>query len=226
MKTNDQFDYAIYSSLLDAYLRFKRTDDDETFSAVFDKINGVKSEQTEQQAKGVAFESLVNDLIDGHSVYNNSAPYIRDSFSFKAELVEKIAAKLGKCKGKQQYISTIIDTRIGRIKLYGIIDFEFDDMDVDLKSTGNYKLNKYIDSKEIKHTQHLVYPLIRKQTGKPVKAFKYVISDFENDFQETYLPNENMEFKLMQIIYEFIAFINHYKANITDMKVFGGREVA
>jgi hypothetical protein len=225
-QTEQQHDYAIYPSLLDAFLRFKRTDDDETFSALFDKINGVKSEQTEAQAKGVAFESIINDLIDGKDVDMNdsSTRFVRKGFEFTVDLVYKMASKLRKCSGKQIYISTIIQTPLGAIKLYGIIDFKFNEMLTDLKSTGNYKLNKYTDSKEIKYTQHLIYPLILKNTGEPVTAFKYLVSDFENDFQETYIPNDHMEFKLMQIIYEFITFINHYKANITDMKVFGGRE--
>jgi len=217
------YDYAIYPSLLDAYLRYKRTDDDETFQALFDKINGVRSEQTEAQLRGIAFESVVNDLIDGTDVDLNEVGthFVRDGFSFSLELMYKIASKLRHCEMKQNYVESVIETRVGRIKLYGIIDYRFEDMLVDLKSTSNYKVNKYTNSKEITHTQHLVYPLIRKNMGTPIRAFKYVVSDFENDFQETYIPNENMESKLMAIIYEFVGFINYYKKNITNMKVFG-----
>lgn len=220
-------DYAIYPSLLDAYLRFKRTDDEETFSALFDKINGVKSEQTEQQLKGVLFEQCINDLIDGKDIQlsDDAKSFKCGPFAFKIDLMYKIASKLRKCRMKQNYIECIINTKVGKIKLYGIADYRFDDMLVDLKTTASYKVNKYTDSKDIKYTQHLMYPLIKKHLGTPISAFKYVASDFENDFQETFIPTENMEHKLMAIIYEFIVFINHFKVNITDMKVFGGRDV-
>lgn len=219
-------DYAIYPSLLDAFLRFKRTDDDETFAALLDKINGVKSEQTEAQLKGVEFERLIGMVINANKTKQHDLlrldTYKTDNFEFSANLVNRISDKLSARQTEQEYIEAIIDTRMGRIKLYGIVDYTFEGMLADLKSTGNYKVNKYTDSKDIKYTQHLIYPLIRKHLGKPVQAFKYVITDFENDYQETYIPSENMEFKLMQIIYEFIAFINYYKPNITNMKVFGG----
>lgn len=215
-------DYAIYPSLLDAFVRYKEHDDDETFAALFDKINKVKTPQTEEQLKGVAFESCINALIDGKDVElsNNGKMFLHSGFEFKVDLMFKISSKLRNCQMKQNYLECIVDTKFGKIKLYGIADYRFDGMLVDLKTTANYKINKY----KI-HTQHPVYSLIRKQMGQPLKAFKYVISDFENDYQETYIPTDAMHFKLMQLIYEFITFINYYKPNITNMKVFGGEEV-
>jgi hypothetical protein len=232
MKTNfiidSQCDYAIYPSLLDAYLRYKRHDDDDTFAALFDKINKAPTEQTDVQRKGVVFEQCVNDLIEGKSVAScpASTHYVCGQFLFKIELINKIADKLRNCKKKQYYIESIMTTKVGKIRLYGIADYAFDQMIVDLKTTGNYKINKYTDSKDLKYTQHLVYSKIRKEMGKPLDAFKYVVSDFENDFQETFIPTQTADTKLMQIIFEFVAFINYYKANITDGTVFGGREAA
>ena len=213
-------DYAIYPSLLDAYLRFKRHDDDETFDTLFCKINKIKTEQTEGQLKGVEFEDLVNQRIDGQDlVLSTDKPdhYKSENFEFLCEPIDSIANQLRNCIDKQVYMETLINTPLGVVKLYGIIDYEFPDMIVDLKGTSNYKCNKYKDN-----TQHAMYSLIRHVNDLPIEAFKYKVSDYVNDFQETYIPSENMFDKLMITIYGFINFINYYKANITDTKIFGG----
>lgn len=227
-----EYQYAIYPSLLDSFLKYKKADDDETFAYLLDKINKVKTEQTEQQLKGIEFENLVGLVINANKTHQHDLlkqdheVYETDNFEFKAGLVNKIADKLRGRQMEQNYIEAIINTKVGRIKLYGIVDYRFEDMIVDLKTTGNYKINKYTDTKDWKYTQHLIYPLIRKTMGNPVKAFKYVVTDFENDYQETYIPTEAMDIKLMQLIYEFVAFIEYYKPNITDYTVFGGRKEA
>jgi hypothetical protein len=208
--------YAIYPSLLDAYLRFKRHDDDETFNALFDKINGVKTEQTDQQLKGVEFEKLINDLIDGKCVNLVDGHYITDYFSFTVDLVDKIAIRLQQASVKQQYLEAIIPSHLGNIKLYGIADYTFPEMITDLKTTGNYKCNKYKD-----YTQHPAYSLISEINGNPIMAFKYLITDFNKLYQETYIPTLGMHQKLMATIFEFINFIEYFKSNITDEKIFG-----
>jgi hypothetical protein len=209
--------YAIYPSLLDAYLRFKRHDDDETFDALFDKINGVKTEQTEQQLKGVEFEQCVNDLLLPNGYVDRVDDlYITDTFNFSVELVDKIVSKLHNSTAQQEYLKAIIPSHLGNIKLYGIADYSFPEMITDLKTTGNYKCGKYKD-----YTQHPTYSLIRELNGSPLKAFKYLITDFTNDYQETYIPTAGSHQKLMGTIFEFINFIEYYKSNITDGKIFG-----
>lgn len=224
ISTNDNpipVDYAIYPSLLDAYLRFKRHDDDETFDSLFDRINKVRTEQTEAQLKGVEFEDCINKGLDGvlFPMVNVDGIdlYKTENFQFKKHLIDKIVTTLSHSIAKQQYLETIIHTPVGNIKLYGIADFMFPEMILDLKGTGSYKCNKYKDN-----SQHPVYSLIMELKRKPIKAFKYLVSDFEKDFKETYIPNHNMYLKLMQTIFEFINFINHFKSNITDEKIFGG----
>lgn len=214
--------YAIYPSLLDAFLRYKKHDDDETFDSLLDRINKTKHEQTESQLKGVEFESTINEELAVQKLGFVDSMYQRKEGlinGFKIETVDELVRRLMHNTGAQKYMEVIIHTHLGNIKLYGIVDYEFPDMIVDLKGTDNYKCNKYKDS-----TQHPVYSLIRHLKGTPIKQFKYLVSDYENVFQETYIPSQNMYDKLMLIIFEFIAFIERYKANITDMKVFGGRE--
>lgn len=213
-------DYAIYPSLLDAYLRYKRNDDDETFDSLFDKINKVKSDQTEFQQKGSEFEGLVNDAIDGKPLTIAADPlyYATEHFQFKIEIVEELKRKLMHATEKQKYMEVVIHTHLGNVKLYGIVDYDFPNMVVDLKGTENYKCNKYEKS-----TQHPIYSLIRHLNGRPIEAFKYRASNYDKVFQETYIPTENMFTKLMLTVFEFINFINHFKPNITDEKIFGGK---
>ncbi|MDB5288574.1 MAG: hypothetical protein JWR05_3523 [Mucilaginibacter sp.] len=214
--------YAIYPSLLDAFLRFKRRDDDETFLSLFDKINKVPGEQTEHQLKGIEFEQCVNDLITGHKTGDFSFTLIQNgfyetkNFKFKADVVDKIANKLQYATKQQEYIEAIIPTTVGNIKLYGIVDFSFPEMIVDLKGTSNYKCNKYKDN-----TQHSTYSLVRNLNGSPIKAFKYIVSDYNKVYQETYIPNDTLHQKLMFTVLEFVSFIEYFKNHITDTKIFG-----
>lgn len=201
-----KIDYALYPSVLDAFIRYKKADDDETFDSLLDRINKVKHEQTEDQLKGIQFESEINRVLIGGDV--SDIKY--------TEAHKEIAARLVNCTDVQKYIEVVIKTRVGNIKLYGIVDYMFGEMAVDLKGTSNYKLNKYKDS-----TQHQIYSLICKLKGKPLKQFKYLVTDYEKVFQETYIPSDNMFSKLIYTIYEFVDFIEYYKANITDEKIFG-----
>jgi hypothetical protein len=216
-------DYAIYPSLLDAYLRFKRKDDDETFASVFDKINKVQSEQTEHQTKGIEFEALVNDVIGQLNskvhltIIEEDDHYITNNFKFKVDVVDKIANKLRFATSQQEYMEAIIPSHVGNIKLYGIVDYDYPEMIADLKTTSNYKCNKYKDN-----AQHGTYSLIRELNKKPIKGFKYLVSDFDKVYQETYIPTKNMHEKLMFTVFEFISFIEYFKNYITDTKIFGG----
>lgn len=216
-----KIDYALYPSILDSYLFFKKRDDDETFKSLFDKINKVKTEQTEEQIKGVEFELCVMNRINelkGLPVLNyyEDSVYITDNFKFDADLINKIAFKLQHSTAQQQYLEAVIPSHLGNIKLYGFSDFTFPDMISDLKTTNNYKCSKYKD-----HCQAPSYSLIQQINGSPIKAFKYVASDFERMFIETYIPKENTYRKLMSTIFEFISFINYFKSYITNEKIFG-----
>jgi len=137
---------------------------------------------------------------------------------FKMEVVNKIFDKLKLCVSKQQYMEAVIPSNMGYIKLYGIADFEYPEMLTDLKTTEHYSCNKYKD-----YCQCPVYSLIRKVNGKPIKAFKYLVTDFNKVYQETYIPTEHMHLKLMNLLYEFINFIEYFKNHINNQKIFGGK---
>ena len=225
-------DFAINPTLLNAYLRFKDADDDETFESLINKINRVKGESNDSMLKGIAFEKLINDLIDGRKdgieVSDDNQYFIvnwkgadEERLLFNAKLVNAIAELLKYNSCKQKYMEAIVTSHVGNIKLYGIVDYDFPEMVVDLKGTDKYKCGKYEEN-----TQHPVYSLIRKLNERPIKAFKYLVSDYTREYQETYIPTEQMHQKLMFTIYEFIAFINHFKKHITNTKIFGGKNNA
>lgn len=205
-----KYDYAITPTLLDAYLRFKRKDDDETFISLMDKLNGIKQELAPEVQQiiqnGIDFEELVNQSLNGMQV----------DTKLGAEVMARITAKLAHNTGQQIYQEAYIHTPYGIIKLYGILDYDFPEMITDLKTVAHYTCNKYID-----YSQHPMYSLIRQLNNKPIRAFKYLITDFKKVYQETYIPSEHMFTVLMSNVYEFIAFINHFKPHITNTKLFG-----
>lgn len=215
---NKQHDYAITPSLLDAFLRFQRNEDEETFTSLLDRINRVEHEKGENQLKGIAFEKAVNAvilLLVNHTV-QPTADITVDGFTFDGNLILTIASKLQHCTSKQEYMEAIFDTHVGRIKLYGITDFGFPEMIVDLKGGEDYSFGKFK-----KRTQHLMYPLISITNGKPIKQFKYLVSDYRNYFIEPYTPTQNNFDKMWINVFEFIRFLNHFKKHITDTKIFG-----
>lgn len=216
--------YQIYPSLLDAYSRFKRNDDEETLNSLLDRINKVETERPEHVLKGIDFEECVNSAIDSlRNGKKDEIPY--DILTgmlhsvFDADVVIDAAHKLQNATKKQEYIEAVVETQVGLVKLYGIIDYRFPDMIADLKGRELYNYGDYSD-----HAQHPCYSLISKTNGTPIKAFKYVISDYKNVFVETYIPNDNDESKFLRLVVEFCQFIEHMKKFITNKKIFGEKE--
>jgi len=213
--------YNIYPTLLDSFIYMKRHDEDEgAFQQLIDKINGVKSTDVEQANKGIEFERLVNGLIDGISIDTNltkeSFCYVTENFKFGVDITNRIVEKLKRATKKQEYIEAIIHTNLDTIKLYGIVDYSFPEMDADLKTGKNYRFGKYDN-----YTQHKVYSLIRKVNGNPIKQFNYVATDFKHLFIETKDITEEVHEELLEEIQSFIRFLIHFKHLITDRKVFG-----
>ncbi|QIL40996.1 hypothetical protein G7074_18020 [Pedobacter sp. HDW13] len=203
----DQVSYAFYPTLLDSFVYYKKTEELNKFVELIDKINRVKVERHNGLSKGIAFENVINNLIDNRSTVND----------FNLELVHSIVSKLKRCTSKQKKLETVIDSPYGKIKLYGIFDYEFPQMYADLKTTENYSFGKYDD-----HIQHKMCSLICKNNGAPIEQFNYVITDFKYWYIENYKCTDSLHDDLMYEIYDFISFINHYKHLITNNKIFGG----
>lgn len=191
--------YSIYPSMLDRFYWAKRLG---TWDELLDLINRTKKfEKTEKQLKGLRFEKLIDDILNGEVV---------EQTEFKQELVDKIAYKLHKNIGRQKYIEDKITVKNGIVKLYGYIDFEYDNFYIDLKTTEKYKPGKYE-----KYSQHKVYPLVGKK-----ESLIYLITDFENIYQEPYPIDPDATDKLYHEINELIEWLEIHRFEITDKKIF------
>jgi hypothetical protein len=190
--------YQITPTLLDAFARFERHQDEESFNDLINKINRVKSDQTDHQLKGIAFENEVNG--------------IKSDFYFEPNIISDIQSRILNNIGSQVKISA----EVNGINFYGIADYVFPEMILDLKGTGNYYYGKFK-----KKNQFPVYSFIKELNKEPIKQFKYLVSDYVNVYQETYIPTQKIYDDLLEFTGEFIRFINHFKSRIINPAIFG-----
>lgn len=207
--------YQIYPTLLDSFYWYKRGYNEK--QELIDKINRVKSEMPEAARKGIAFEAVINMLLksNNHPLLMDSEYYKGDGFIFGAEIVNKIAAKLINAKKQQEYIQANVQTPVGAIKVYGFIDYSYDDMLVDLKTTGSYKKDKYAIN-----NQHKCYPLLAQLNGKNITKFNYLVTDFSRMYIEPYVHTKAMRDEFIFNLVEFTEFLEANREIITDKKIF------
>jgi hypothetical protein len=221
----DKIKYALFPTLIDAFYWYKRGFN--TKEEILNKINRIKSPMPEAAAKGVCFEDCVNNVIKTgvaqHPLLKGSFfdkeyqdanfPETKFNFTFKGDLILKIAHKLSACTKMQEYIQANVPTPVGLIKVYGFIDFSYPDKFIDLKTTGSYKNKKYKD-----YNQHKCYPLLAQLNGRSIKDFMYYVTDFSDTYQEPYKPALKDEF--IRDLVEFTEFLEIERNNITDKKIF------
>lgn len=201
--------YQFYPTLIDSFRYWKDHEEDEgAFNDLIDKLNDVKVEQTEENLKGIEFEQVINDLIDGKMVRHD----------FDMSLVDKVYSKLSRCIGKQVKIEGVISTKHGNVKLYGYFDYEFPEMMADLKTTSSYSLKTEGSEKVKKYKNNFQHKFISLLT--PKKEFNYVITDFKYFYIENFKLGKSLNEATILEIEEFIDFINVFKYKIKDSKVF------
>lgn len=198
--------YCIYPTLLDSFYWYKCFGGDK-FRELIDKINRVKYPIGGPAKRGIDFEDSVNKRLKNQVDYKE----------FKPELVEKIAYKLSNSVKQQEYIEGIIDSDYGKVKMYGIIDYSYPHLYVDLKTCGKYKKGKFEN-----YSQHKAYPLLNQLNGGSVNSFTYLVTDFSDVYNETYDLNQKMIDKLLIDTCEFIEFLEANRNLITDKKIFNG----
>jgi len=206
-----EYQYAFYPTLLDSYFRYKRSEDELSFIQLFDKINKVQQEPDEARLKGMAFEGLINDIITTENTNLFNDVFIFDGFEFNKDLVLKVYDKLKRCSKIQSYHEKIIDTPKGKVKIYGVFDYEFPEMMTDLKTLGSYSFGKFENNMQHKFTALIT----------DLKEFNYIATDFEYMFIENYWLNDKVRKQGIDDIIEFIGFIEHFKKFITNTKIFG-----
>lgn len=217
---SDKLTLSLYPTLLDSYYWYKKMGaGPDKFQELIDKLNKVPQSPESfpiAAKKGVQFENVVNSLIKGEKVVCIEDCYSTPDFVFTKSLADKMAARLKNAKFQQKYVQGIIDTPIGKVKVYGFIDFGYDDKHIDLKTCGKYNVGKYKIN-----NQHKCYPLIDKANGVQ-KDSLYYITDFQNTFLEPYpwKPEYGDEF-----INEIVNFHNDFllpnKELITHPKIWG-----
>lgn len=210
--------YQIYPTLLDSFRYWKDHEEDQSaFNDLIDKLNGVTIEQTEENLKGIAFENLINGLIDKE--FNiQFEDYIFQGFKFNFNIVNKVFNKLSRCIAKQLKLDGIVSTKFGNVRLYGIFDYEFPQMMADLKTTSNYGLKTEGSEKVKKYKFNFQHKFTSLLTNK--LEFNYVITDFTYFYIENFKLGQDLNAKTIIEIEEFIEFIEMFKYKIKKSKVF------
>lgn len=203
MKVN----FYVTPTLVDSYLWYLKFGcDPAKKQEIFDKINKVKIEYPEAAKKGVAFEDCVNLVLSGQNIYK------KDGFTFEPALVDKIAYKLQNNIGTQVWIERIVPFEGGQVRIGGFVDYDYPSMQIDLKTTGNYKLGKFES-----YSQHRAYGLIKPEK----KEFKYLVTDFDNYYIEPYKNTENRQQEFIHNVGEFYNFCKENEHLIIDKKIWG-----
>lgn len=212
----EKIKYALYPTLLDSFYWYKRGFNEK--EEIINKINRVKTDMPEAAKKGVAFEACVNNLIKTGTVNHplmQGEFFEKDGFHFKGPVVLRIAKKLQNAKKLQEYIQANVQTPAGLIKVYGFIDFSYDDMYVDLKTTASYKRDKYAIN-----NQHKCYPLLNQLNGGKVDKFNYLVTDFNDMYIEPYVFTKSLQDEFIFNLVEFTEFLEANRDIITDTKIF------
>lgn len=117
----------------------------------------------------------------------------------------------------QLRVRSVIDTRFGKVCLYGLLDNIKENVIYDQKTTSRYEFPKYVHN-----SQHLVYPYCCIKSGIEVDNFQYRITDFRNVYVEEY-PVKSLEYLEDAIrlrATDFIVFLEEHRSFIKDKKIF------
>jgi len=146
------------------------------------------TETTEAMARGIEFEDLVTDIIEGDA----------DTEHHWYRAAAKIADKVkGGVLQFNAYRSLEVDGM--DILLHGRLDVLKAGRVMDIKFSRSYDRGKYID-----FTQHPVYLCLIPEA----KAFTYLISDGNEVWSETYRRDETADVRV--IISDFLAWLTDH----------------
>lgn len=195
--------YKIYPTLLNTFSLYQNQSTDSNGNIIVDlgeminRINRVARPTTEAQQKGIDFEKAV---VTGEG-----------EDDFRESVIER-ARQLLPNKYKTQFYTEL---QYKNCQIYGFVDLVGGDRAVDLKSTRVYQPNRF----EYNHQN--LYLLGLQKWG--VKTLDYVITDFEEVYQERYAIG-SYDFKpLFQQIDMFVDFLEQHRTVIKDKKIFNKR---
>ncbi len=195
--------YRIYPTLLNSFAYYETQTLDSQgnilvdVQEMLDRINRVRKPTTQAQQRGIDFEKAV---VTGEN-----------EDDFKEGIIEK-ARLLLPPKYKTQFYS---EARYKNCLIYGYVDLVGADRAVDLKSTRKYEPNRFA------FNHQNFYLLGLEKYG--IKSLDYVITDFEEVYQETYVL-DSYDFKpLYQQVDNFVDFLEQHKKQIRDRKIFDNK---
>lgn len=198
----------------------------EQFRGLIDTINRVPFD-SEAADRGTAFNEVIDCIIENRqpdkmeiksdpSAGNIQVKYKGRVFDFPLALCVEFGKYFAGAV-TQYYTEGILDTRYGKVLLYGYIDELMPFKCCDIKTTSKYAAFKF------KHNwQHLVYPFCLNANGIAVNDFEYTVTDFKNTWTELY--NYRPEIHLPQLtehVERLIEFVELNRDLISDVKIFG-----
>lgn len=213
---------------------------------LIDRINRVPlTEDIEAMERGIAFNGLVDMVLpdlggaalervlninsnitgvttrigegayEGYVVEHISRLGVKHTFEFDCGLVNGIASQL-RGATPQPEIEGFIDTRFGRVRLYGFGDYVLRNKVVDLKTTRRYTFGQYKEG-----MQQYIYPYCLIQSGVFVDTFEYLATDFNSTYTESYDYNSSYaEGYIREVCEDFIEYLALRRSIITDKKIF------
>ena len=188
----DTINYRLYPTLLNLFDRYQKgyvNEDD-----FIDRINRLPIPQTEAQFKGSSFEEAV---IKG----TNEELY-------DPEILRKVRSLLPRPMMKTQ---VYCEYQLNDVVLYGYVDVIGKMLAVDIKTTS-----KYVPGSFAKSHQNFYLPALK---SRGIRTLRYVITDFQNVYQEDYDQTIDFSFQQAQII-SFCEFLEENRKRITDKKIF------
>lgn len=206
-------------------------------------INRVKT-VSEAAVKGTIFNELVDALINnkksqvvqtkkiyqGSNLIGIEAQLDGFTFTYDINLIKE-AADYFKDSLAQVYTSATIDTKYGKVQLYGYIDELRMNKVYDIKTTKYYSFGKYS-----KYWQRHIYPYCLIESGEctDVQSFEFTCYQLGGGternplitgkkYPEVYTYNHEQSKAIIRAHCErFIEFLEENKQYITDKKIFGG----
>lgn len=229
---------------------YKLTPDEMYFKLecdLIDSINRVEHEYGEATSKGVAFNEIVDCLIENRksnlpdcNIYSTKnelgISVIRAEiggfiFDYDIDLCRKVARDF---KGSltQYFADSTIATQYGNVRLYGYIDEWCGNKMYDIKTTGSYSWGKF------KHGwQRYVYPYCVVNAGDTteVESFTYYVVEWayhakgqpitaKEIYKESYdYDHAICKAKIQEMLESFLSWLAYRKEYIQDKRIYGGQ---
>lgn len=185
--------YNLYPTLLNLFDYYQKGYIEK--AEFLNRINRVPLPPTESQARGSSFEEAVIKGVNEES--------------FDTEIISKVRALLPRPMLKTQ---VYCEYQLENVLLYGYIDVIGKTLAVDIKTTNSYQPGRFANSH-----QNFYLPALR---SKGIRTLRYVITDFQDVYQENY--DQTIDFAVQKTqIKLFCNFLEEHREEITDRKIFG-----